>query len=167
MALAFTSPPYNVGKDYDHDMSLDDYLELIERVAAEVYRVLRPGGRYVVNIANLGRKPYIPLHAHFYTCTWRPASCPWARSSGRRAKGPTAAAPGELAERHGSPRLRDVHEYLLVFAKEAYSRPDRGESDISRRRVHGGHALGLGYSARIRHARRPSGALSRGTGERA
>ena len=66
VALAFTSPPYNVGKDYDHDMSLDDYLGLIQRVAGEVYRVLKPGGRYVVNVANLGRKPYIPLHAHFY-----------------------------------------------------------------------------------------------------
>ena len=29
-----------------------------------------------------------------------------------------------------SPRLRDIHEYLLVFAKQDYSRPDKGESDI-------------------------------------
>jgi modification methylase len=27
VGLAFTSPPYNVGKDYDDDMSLDDYLD--------------------------------------------------------------------------------------------------------------------------------------------
>ena len=40
-----------------------DYLDLIGHVADETYRVLRPGGRYVINIANLGRKPYIPLHA--------------------------------------------------------------------------------------------------------
>ena len=31
-----------------------------------------------------------------------------------------------------SPRLRDVHEYLLVFAKQAFSRPDRGVSDVAR-----------------------------------
>jgi site-specific DNA-methyltransferase (adenine-specific) len=31
-----------------------------------VYRVLKPGGRFVINIANLGRKPYIPLHSFFY-----------------------------------------------------------------------------------------------------
>jgi site-specific DNA-methyltransferase (adenine-specific) len=31
-----------------------------------------------------------------------------------------------------APRLRDVHEYLLVFAKEGFSRPERGESDIAR-----------------------------------
>src|SRR5690606_19706327 len=29
VALAFTSPPYNVGKEYDGDMSLDAYLQLI------------------------------------------------------------------------------------------------------------------------------------------
>src|SRR4030043_370829 len=51
IALAFTSPPYNVGKEYDDDVSLKDYLTLIEGVAREVYRVLRPGGRYVVNVA--------------------------------------------------------------------------------------------------------------------
>ena len=31
-----------------------------------------------------------------------------------------------------SPRLRDLHEYLLVFAKQAYSRPDQGESTLER-----------------------------------
>ena len=67
VALAFTSPPYNVGKEYDDNLSLEAYLGLIGEVAAEVYRVLRPGGRYVVNVANLGRKPYIPLHALFYS----------------------------------------------------------------------------------------------------
>ena len=66
VGLAFTSPPYNAGKDYDEDLGLSDYLSLIGRVASEVYRVLKPGGRYVVNIANLGRKPYIPLHSYFY-----------------------------------------------------------------------------------------------------
>ncbi|MFM8319541.1 MAG: DNA-methyltransferase, partial [Chloroflexota bacterium] len=31
-----------------------------------------------------------------------------------------------------APRLRDLHEYLLVFAKQSFGRPDRGESDIDR-----------------------------------
>jgi site-specific DNA-methyltransferase (adenine-specific) len=30
-----------------------------------------------------------------------------------------------------APRLRDLHEYLIVLAKESFSRPDRGESDIA------------------------------------
>ena len=62
--LMVTSPPYNVGKDYDEDLTLEDYLEFLQRVWQEVHRVLVPGGRACVNIANLGRKPYIPLHAY-------------------------------------------------------------------------------------------------------
>ena len=58
--------PVQCGKEYDLDLSMGEYLALIRRVGQEVYRVLKPGGRYVVNIANLGRKPYIPLHAYFY-----------------------------------------------------------------------------------------------------
>lgn len=66
VGLAFTSPPYNVGKEYDDDIDFEEYLSLIRGVGKEVYRVLRPGGRYIVNVANLGRKPYIPLHSFFY-----------------------------------------------------------------------------------------------------
>ena len=61
--LMVTSPPYNVGKDYDEDFTLEEYLGFLQRVWQEVHRVLVPGGRACVNIANLGRKPYIPLHS--------------------------------------------------------------------------------------------------------
>jgi len=61
--LMVTSPPYNVGKEYDEDITLESYREFLKRVWNEVYRVLVPGGRACINVANLGRKPYIPLHA--------------------------------------------------------------------------------------------------------
>ena len=41
--LMVTSPPYNVGKDYDEDLSLDEYRALLREVFAEVFRVLVPG----------------------------------------------------------------------------------------------------------------------------
>lgn len=132
VGLAFTSPPYNVGKDYDDDMNLDAYLALIESVGKEVYRVLKPGGRYVVNIANLGRRPYIPLHSHFYS---RHASLGFVTmgeiiwQKGKGASGSCAWGSWMSAK---APRLRDIHEYLLVFAKGEFSRPDKGISDISR-----------------------------------
>jgi len=56
-----TSPPYNVSKEYDRDLSLSEYLMLLTKVFEETYRVLVNGGRACINIANLGRKPYIPL----------------------------------------------------------------------------------------------------------
>src|SRR5690606_32924467 len=40
--LMVTSPPYNVGKEYDEDLSLSEYLELLEAVFREAYRVLVP-----------------------------------------------------------------------------------------------------------------------------
>ena len=61
--LMITSPPYNVGKEYDEDLSLDEYLNLLTSVFGETYKKLVPGGRACINIANIGRKPYIPLHA--------------------------------------------------------------------------------------------------------
>ena len=62
--LMVTSPPYNVGKEYDENLTLKEYREFLKRVWKEVYRVLVPGGRVCINIANLGRKPYIPLHCY-------------------------------------------------------------------------------------------------------
>jgi DNA modification methylase len=132
VALAFTSPPYNVGKAYEGDMSLEAYLALIRTVAEEVYRVLQPGGRYVVNIANLGRKPYIPLHMYFYQTHLGMGFLPMGEIIWRKAKGSNGNCAWGSWQSAKAPRLRDLHEYLLVFAKEGYSRPDRGESDISR-----------------------------------
>lgn len=54
--LMVTSPPYNVGKEYDENLTLTDYRGLLKRVFSELHRVLVPGGRVCVNVANLGRK---------------------------------------------------------------------------------------------------------------
>jgi site-specific DNA-methyltransferase (adenine-specific) len=132
VALAFTSPPYNVGKTYEDDMSMASYLALIEAVAAEVYRVLLPGGRFVINIANLGRKPYIPLHAYFYQLHQQIGFLPMGEVIWQKAKGASGSCAWGSWQSAKAPRLRDVHEYLLVFAKEHFSRPDKGESDIAR-----------------------------------
>jgi len=132
VALAFTSPPYNVGKDYDDDMSLEKYLQLISNVGKEVYRVLRPGGRYVINIANLGRKPYIPLHAFFWQVHTSLGFQPMGEIIWQKGKGANGSCAWGSWKSAKAPRLRDLHEYLLVFAKQIFSRPDSGQSTIER-----------------------------------
>jgi len=132
IALAFTSPPYNVGKEYDHNLGLTEYLGLIARVGAEVYRVLKPGGRYVINIANLGRKPYIPLHALFYIVHVNIGFLPMGEIIWQKAKGASGSCAWGTWLSAKGPRIRDLHEYLLVFAKEGFSRSDKGESDITK-----------------------------------
>ncbi len=131
IGLAVTSPPYNANKEYDDDLSLNEYLGLISRVGAEVYRTLRPGGRYAVNIANLGRKPYIPLHAFFYQVHIALGFLPMGEIIWQKAKGASGSTAWGSWMNAKAPRLRDLHEYVLVFAKQSFSRPDKGESDIS------------------------------------
>ena len=123
--LMVTSPPYNVGKEYDQDLSLDDYLGLLKRVLAETYRVLAPGGRACVNVANLGRKPYIPLHAYVIALAAEVnfqmrGEIIWAKGAG--AGSSTAWGSWRSAS---NPTLRDTHEYVLVFQKPPFRRPKR------------------------------------------
>jgi modification methylase len=124
--LMVTSPPYNVTKEYDDDLTLDQYRDLLKRVFAETYRVLVHGGRACVNVANLGRKPYIPLHSYIIQdmneigfqmrgeIIWDKA----ASASPSTAWGSWQSA--------SNPTLRDVHEYILVFSKGSYQR-EKGE----------------------------------------
>lgn len=131
IGLVFTSPPYNVGKDYDDNMTLEAYLDLIRRVGSEVYRVLKPGGRFVVNIANLGRKPYIPLHAYFYQIHSEIGFLPMGEIIWQKGKGANGSCAWGSWRSARAPRLRDLHEYLLVFAKGSFTRPDKGASDMT------------------------------------
>jgi site-specific DNA-methyltransferase (adenine-specific) len=132
IGLAFTSPAYNAGKDFDEDLGLTDYLEIIRRVGKEVYRVLRPGGRYVINIANLGRKPYIPMHAHYYDIHIGLDFLTMGEIIWQKARGASGSCAWGSWMSAKAPRLRDLHEYLLVFAKQAFSRPDKGLSDVDK-----------------------------------
>ena len=132
VALMVTSPPYNVGKDYDEDLGLDDYLGLLERVFTETYRVLEPGGRVAVNIANLGRKPYLPLN-HLVGALLTEigfllrGEIIWKKA--KAAGGSTAWGSWQSAK---NPTLRDIHEYVIVASKESFRRERSGTDTISK-----------------------------------
>ena len=118
--LVVTSPPYNASKAYDEDLSLSEYLEMLYNVFAECYRVLVPGGRMVVNVANLGRKPYIPLSSHINLMMNQlgflmRGEIIWDKS----ASAGSSCAWGSF-QSASNPCLRDVHEYLLIFSKGNY-----------------------------------------------
>jgi site-specific DNA-methyltransferase (adenine-specific) len=112
--LMVTSPPYNVTKTYDENLTLAEYLTLIRDVLTEVKRVLLPTGFLALNIANVGRKPYLPLDCLviqilqelgftiFQEIIWNKeasagSSCAW---------GSWQSA--------ANPVLRDVHEYIII-----------------------------------------------------
>ena len=120
--LMITSPPYNVGKDYDEDLSLDEYLELLTSVFGQAYKKLVTGGRACINIANIGRKPYIPLHAMVIEIMLdlgflMRGEIIWDKS----ASGGGSCAWGSWRSA-SNPVLRDYHEYILIFSKGSYSK---------------------------------------------
>ena len=120
--LMVTSPPYNVTKQYDENLNLKEYLDFIEDVHKDVYRVLIPGGIVALNIANVGRKPYLPLDCYFIEILeklhfeiiqeiiWDKA----ASAGGSCAWGSWQSA--------SNPSLRDVHEYIIIARKPDLNR---------------------------------------------
>ena len=120
--LMITSPPYNVSKEYDNDLSLNEYLNLLKNCFAETYRVLVDGGRACINIANIGRKPYIPLSDYVSKIMIEigfnmRGEIIWNKSAGAGIS--TAWGSFQSAS---NPILRDVHEYILIFSKGNYKR---------------------------------------------
>ncbi|MEI8183607.1 MAG: site-specific DNA-methyltransferase [Desulfomonile sp.] len=132
IALMVTSPPYNVGKDYDEDLSLPDYLAFLRKILAETYRVLVPGGRIAFNVANLGRKPYIPLNAHVASLACDLGFLMRGEIIWIKGKGASGSCAWGSWMSAGNPSLRDLHEYILIFSKQRYDRPHKGQSTISR-----------------------------------
>jgi DNA modification methylase len=130
VALVVTSPPYFAGKQYEEELEREgvpssylEYLELLHGVFAECVRVLEPGGRIAVNVANLGRKPYRSLAADVVgilqdrlhlllrgEIVWQKG----AGASGSCAWGSFRAA--------SNPVLRDLTERVIVASKGRFQR---------------------------------------------
>jgi DNA modification methylase len=130
VALVVTSPPYFAGKQYEEELEREgvpssylEYLELLNDVFAECVRVLEPGGRIAVNVANLGRKPYRSLASDVIhilqdrlhlllrgEIVWQKG----AGASGSCAWGSFRAA--------SNPVLRDLTERVIVASKGRFQR---------------------------------------------
>jgi modification methylase len=120
--LMITSPPYNVSKEYDDDLSLEDYLKLLENSFKETYRVLVNGGRACINVANLGRKPYIPISDYISKIMLdlgfnMRGEIIWNKAA---SASPSTTWGSWLSA--ANPVLRDIHEYILIFSKGDYNR---------------------------------------------
>ncbi len=129
--LMVTSPPYNASKEYDEDLSLAEYLSLLERVWRETYRVLVPGGRACINVANLGRKPYIPLHSFIIGQMLEIGFLMRGEIIWNKASSASPSTAWGSWRSPANPVLRDVHEYILIFSKDTFSQnpPGRREHD--------------------------------------
>jgi site-specific DNA-methyltransferase (adenine-specific) len=118
--------------DYQFDTTLEEYKELLGGFINESYRVLEVGGRCCINIANVHRKPYVPVNAIISTMMvdsgWlMRGEVIWNKASS--AGGSTAWGSWRSST---NPTLRDVHEYILIFSKGQYKRNHRSVKNVKR-----------------------------------
>lgn len=131
--LMITSPPYNVSKDYDNDLSLNEYLTLLKTAFSETYRVLVNGGRACINVANLGRKPYIPLSDYISKMMIEIGFNMRGEIIWNKAASASPSTAWGSWQSAANPTLRDIHEYILVFSKGDYKR-ERKKEELEKRK---------------------------------
>jgi DNA modification methylase len=147
VALVVTSPPYFAGKEYEQSLgqngvpgSYFEYLGLLRDVFEECKRVLEPGGRIAVNVANLGRRPYRSLAGDVTEILQdlglllRGEVVWW---KGRAAGGSCAWG---TFQRPSNPVLRDVTERIVIASKGRFDRALKPEQR---------HGLGLPSTSTI------------------
>lgn len=129
VALVVTSPPYFAGKQYEESLGVGgvpatyfEYLELLREVFAECKRILEPGGRMAVNVANLGRRPYRSLSGDVTAILeelgllLRGEVIWW---KGRAAGGSCAWG---TFQSPANPVLRDITERVIIASKGRFDR---------------------------------------------
>ena len=98
----------------------------------EAHRILIRGGRICINIANIGRKPYIPLSTYIDQIMIKIGFLPrgqiiWDKSA---SAGPSTAWGSWKSA--SNPILRDIHEYILIYSKGEFGRKNsRSNKDDS------------------------------------
>lgn len=120
--LAITSPPYNVGLNYDkHNDKLqyEEYLELMRKVWMETKRVLVPGGRFCLNIAPTSIKNFRPIHHDFANqlreigMIFRTEIFWYKQTMRRRTAWGSWKSPS-------NPHIVPSWEYVLVFSRDSW-----------------------------------------------
>ena len=132
VALVVTSPPYLVGKDYEVEASSGSvvglpgshsaHLEMLESVFSECLRVLEPGGRIAINVANLGRKPYRSLANDVTRICEGLGLLNRGEVIWRKAAGAGGSCAFGSWRSPRNPTLRDTTERLLLFSKGRFDR---------------------------------------------
>jgi len=139
VALVVTSPPYFAGKEYESALGEGHvpgdyfaYLEMLRDVFAECVRTLEPGGRIVVNVANLGRRPYRNLAADVTAILQDDlrlllrGEVIW-----QKQRGASGSCAWGSYRSPANPVLRDTTERLVIASKGRFDRVGRGADGVA------------------------------------
>jgi len=146
VALVVTSPPYFVGKEYEDEVMLaakandplvtvpgsyGEYLVLLHDVFEECRRVLEPGGRIAVNVANLGRRPYRSLSADVIRIMEDLGFLLRGEIIWQKGKTTSGSCAWGSFRTPSNPVLRDTTERIIVASKGRF---DRARTQQERRK---------------------------------
>lgn len=117
--LVVTSPPYpgvcNMWGDLFKPENFERAHKFLDEVWDECLRVLKPGCKLIVNIANTKRRPYLPNASRIHW--WAREKCePLGEIIWNKGYGQCGTAWGSFRS-PSDMSLADQHEYILVFRK--------------------------------------------------
>ncbi|HUP75051.1 MAG TPA: site-specific DNA-methyltransferase [Acidimicrobiales bacterium] len=138
VALVVTSPPYFAGKQYEEILGVGgvpanyfEYLDLLHDVFAECKRVLEPGGRIAVNVANLGRRPYRSLSGDVTEILQRLGLLMRGEVIWLKGKAAGGSCAWGTFQRPSNPVLRDVTERIVIASKGRFDRALKPEQRLA------------------------------------
>lgn len=131
--LIVTSPPYNVGIEYDNhndNLENEEYLTFLNDTWKECYRVQTDDGRICINVANTHRKPYTHLSGIIakqltdigYSLR---GEIIWLKDIP-----PNASTAWGSFNSPSNPALRDFHEYIIIAHKNEPKLNRKGRSNM-------------------------------------
>lgn len=129
VALVVTSPPYFAGKAYEEALGegaipadYAEYIGMLTDVFQECERVMEPGGRIAVNVANLGRKPYRSLSADVIDVLTGLGFLLRGEVIWQKARGAGGNCAWGSFQRPGNPVIRDLTERVIIASKGRFDR---------------------------------------------
>lgn len=146
--LTMTSPPYNVGIEYDiynDNLTEKEYWDFTEKWIKEVYRITKIGGRICINIPIMGNNPkmkksnsylfHLPQYLEILKQYFKLRECiSWIKSYKEYDEnvfcGGNTAWGSWLSP--SNPFCRSFSEFILIAHKELPKIQHRGETDLTK-----------------------------------